>query len=316
MTKAQLITSFTRSFHKAGFQLKKHSPEILVASGVIGAVTSAVLACKATLKVNDVLDEAKVTIDKIHTSTETGVTPGGKPYSVDDSKKDLALAYTQTGIKLVRLYAPAVILGATSIACMLTSHNILRKRNVALAAAYTAVDKGFKEYRGRVIERFGKEVDKELKYNLQKQEVETTVVDKKGKEKTVTETVTTVGPDLGSPFSKFFDESCPDWHKNAEYNRMFLHSQQQWANDVLISRGYLFLNEVYKALGIDETEAGQVVGWVYDPENPNHEGDNYVDFGIIDLNNEQKRRFVNGLERSILLDFNVDGPILDKAFKR
>ena len=75
------------------------------------------------------------------------------------------------------------------------------------------------------------------------------------------------------------------------------------------------MNEVYQALGIPETEAGQVVGWIYDPENPDHKGDNYVDFNIYDLHREKSRDFVNGYERSILLDFNVDGEILHRAFK-
>ena len=198
---------------------------------------------------------------------------------------------------------------------MFTSHNILRKRNVALAAAYTAVDKGFKEYRERVIERFGKEVDRELKYNIKAKEIEETVTDEKGNEKKVKTTIEVADPNLPSPYSKFFDEACPEWHKNPEYNLMFLRGQQRWANDVLMGRGYLFLNEVYQALGIPETEAGQVVGWIYDPDNPDHKGDNYVDFNIYDLHREKSRDFVNGYERSILLDFNVDGEILHRAFK-
>ena len=325
MTKAQLMTNVTRAFHKAGFQLKKHSPEILVATGVVSTIAGAVMACKATLKVNEVMDEAKTNLDRIHESTEVGLTPAGNAYSLEDSKKDLVIVYTQTGFKLIRLYAPAVIAITAGIGCMLTSHNILQKRNGALAAAYMAIDKSFKEYRGRVVERFGKEVDKELKYNVTKQEIETTVIDEKGKEKKVKQTVDVIDPTTGiSDFARFFDESCPDWHKNAEYNKIFLRSQQQWANDMLIARGYLFLNEVYKNLGMRESEAGQVVGWLYRPEDPNHNGDNYVDFGIFDFYNsnlpekmlEKKRDFVNGHERSILLDFNVDGEIITEAFSR
>ena len=313
MKKTQLMTNVTRAFHKAGFQLKKHSPELFIAGGAVMTVAGAVMACKATLKVNDVMDDAKINIDKIHTATETGRTPGGKEYTPEDAKKELAIVYTQTGVKLIKLYAPAVILGAAGIGCMLTSHNILRKRNAALAAAYAAVDKGFKEYRGRVVERFGKEVDKELKYNLKAQEIETTVIDEKGKEKTVKQTVTVVG-DGPSEYARFFDDGCTGWEKNSEYNLMFLRGQQQWANDLLVTRGYVFLNEIYKALGIPETEAGQVVGWIYDPENTDI--DNYIDFGLYDLYKEKTRDFVNGRERTILLDFNPDGYILDKAFGR
>ena len=90
---------------------------------------------------------------------------------------------------------------------------------------------------------------------------------------------------------------------------MFLRNQQQYANDKLRANGYLFLNEVYEMLGIQKTQAGQIVGWVYDDKNEN--GDNYVDFGMYDVNRSTCRDFVNGYERSILLDFNVDGSILN-----
>lgn len=312
MDKTKFMTNISSAFHKTGFQLKKHSPEIFIVVGVISTVAGAVMACKATLKVNDVMDEAKTNIDKIHASVEAGHTPGGQEYTVEDSKKELAIVYTQTGVKLIKLYAPAVFLGMAGISCMLTSHNILTKRNTALAAAYAAVDKGFKDYRGRVIEKFGKEVDKELKYNLKNQEIETTIIDEKGKEKKTKETVTVVDPNGISEYARFFDDGCAGWEKNSEYNLMFLRAQQQWANDLLVKRGYVFLNEIYKALGIPETEAGQVVGWIYDPENPNV--DSYIDFGLYDQGKEKTRDFVNGRERTILLDFNPDGYILDKAF--
>ena len=314
MAKTQLMTNVTRAFHKAGFQLKQHSPEILIVTGAISTIAGAVMACKATLKVNDVLAEAKTNIDIIHESKEVGLTPGGANYTADDSKKDLAIVYTQTGVKLIRLYAPAALTMMTGIGFMLTSNRILHKRNAAIAAAYAAVDKGFKEYRGRVIERFGKEVDRELKYNLKAQEVDTTVTDENGKETTKKETVKVAGPGMPSEFARFFDASCPDWHKNPEYSKQFLRLQQQLANDMLVSRGYLFLNEVYEMLGLRKSEAGQVVGWIYDPENPDHNGDNFVDFGMFDITREASRDFINENENVVLIDPNVDGVILDKAF--
>lgn len=309
MKTINMPTSMTRTFNRVGMKFKKHSPEILLAAGIAGAVTSAVMACKATLKVNEVLEPSKIHVDKIHEAVEKGVTEGGVEYSVEDSKKDLVAVYAQTGVKLVKLYAPAVTLGALSITSILTSNNIIRKRNVALAAAYTAVDTGFKEYRGRVLDRFGKNVDRELLYNIKAQEVEETVVDEKGKEKTIKTTVHVADPNATSPYAKFFDDGCKGWDKDPEYNLLTLRTAQNYANDKLRAQGYLYLNEVYDLLGIPRTKAGQVVGWVYDEKNP--VGDNFVDFGIYDLNNEKARDFVNGYERTILLDFNVDGNIWD-----
>lgn len=310
MKKAEIMNTLTRKFYRVGFKFKKHSPEILVGAGVVGVVASAVMACKATTKLDDVLAETKDTVDKIHDVTEhPEKIPEGKEYTVEDSKKDLTIVYTQAGVKLVKLYGPAVVLGTVSIAAIIGGHHILRKRNIALAAAYTAVDKGFKEYRGRVLERFGEEVDRELRYNIKAKEIEKTVTDTNGKETVVKETVDVADPNLTSDYARFFDDGCTGWTKDPEFNLMFLKDQQRYANDLFKSKGHLFLNEVYDMLGIPRTQAGQVVGWIYDEKNPI--GDNFIDFGIYDIADERKRSFVNGYERTILLDFNVDGNILE-----
>lgn len=307
--KIKVPAKVSRAFYGAGHQLKKHSPEILVAAGVVGAVASAVMACKATLKVHEVLDNAKADIDDIHRAAEKGVTPAGIEYPAEAAQKDLTITYVQTGVQLIKLYAPAVALGALSITGIVASNNILRKRNIAIAAAYTAVDKGFKEYRGRVVERFGKELDRELRYNIKAKEVEEIVVNEDGTEQVVKTTVNVVDPNTRSEFTKCFDETCPNWTRDAEYNRTFLLHQQNYFNEKLQNEKIVFLNDVYKVLGFMPTKAGQIVGWVYDEKNP--VGDNFIDFGIFDLHDEQKRNFVNGYEKSIWLEFNVDGVVYD-----
>lgn len=308
MNKAKIVNKATRIFYRTGLKLKKHSPEILIVAGVTGAVVGAVMACKATLKVNEVLEQPKEDIEKIHTAVEKGVTNAGEEYTVEDSKKDLAIVYTKTGLKFVKLYGPAVAVGVVSIGCILAGNNIMRKRNIALASAYMAVDKGFKEYRGRVIERFGKELDKELKYNIKSMKIEDVVTDENGKEKKVKKTVQSIDPSEPSMYARFYDDGCNGWDKDPELNLYTLLQMQNMANDQLKSQGHLFLNEVYDLIGLPRTQIGNEVGWFYDEENPT--GDNYVDFGIYDLYNSKKRDFVNGYERVILLDFNVDGPIL------
>ena len=318
MKKTELMTTVSSSFNKMGFKLKKHSPEILVVAGVVGIVASAVMACKATTKASDILEKAKEDINSIHdcAANEEFV----EEYTPEDVKKDLTIVYVQTGIKLAKLYAPAVALGALSIGSILVSNNILRKRNVALAAAYATVDKGFKEYRNHVLERFGEEVDRELKHGIKAKKIEKIVVGEDGKEKKVKETISVVERDSLSDYSFFFEESNPYWEKDGNYNRMFLLAQQQYANDKLRANGYLFLNDVLDTLGIPRTKAGQIVGWVYNPNNPN--GDNYVDFGIYETYRRDEESFVKDTamrerfgkevyERVVLLDFNVDGNILD-----
>lgn len=302
----------TRTIGKMKFGVKKYSPEILIVAGVAGIVASTIMACKATTKLSTIIEPAKKDIATIKDVTaHPEKSPEGKTYTKKDSQKDLTIVYGHTGLQLVKLYAPSVILGALSITCVVSSNQILRKRNAALAAAYVTVDSSFKNYRKNVVDRFGEELDRELKYNIKAKEVEETVTDENEKEKTVKKTVHVATPNEYSEYARFFDNGCDNWQKDAEHNLWYLRQQQNWANEKLRCQGYLFLNDVYDMLGIPRTKAGQIVGWLYRPEDPNYKGDNHVDFGIYDYTKEINRDFVNGYERTILLDFNVDGPIYD-----
>ena len=310
MSRTEIMNRATRAFHKVAFKTKKHSPEILVVTGTIGLITSTVMVCKAGDKAQDILDETKRKLDAIKEVKADHAEDGA--YSEEDYKKATALTYIKAGAEFGRLYALPVALGVASVGCIFASHNIMRKRNIALAAAYATVDSSFKDYRGRVIERFGEALDQELKYGITSKEIEETVVDENGEEQTVKKTVSVVDPNAHSEYARFFDDGCRNWEKNSEYNLMFLRQAQNWANERLVKRGHLYLNEVYEYLGIPMTKAGHEVGWVYDEKNP--VGDNFVDFGIYDLYNERARAFVNGYERTILLDFNVDGVISDLIY--
>ena len=301
--KTEIMKSVTGVASKTVMKLKKHSPEILVMAGIAGTVVSAVLACKATTKVAEILDETKGTLDTIHEGMETGAI-NGQEYTTEDGKKDTVVVYAQTGMKLAKLYAPAIILGTLSITSILASNNILRKRNVALGAAYAAIDKSFKEYRGRVIERFGEQVDTELKYGIKAKKFEEIEVDPEtGKEKKVKKTVMVADPNLQSDYAVYFDSKSRNYETNPDYNRMFLKAQQAFANDKLQTRGHLFLNEVLDDLDLPRTPAGQIVGWTKDGP------DGYVNFRIVEV----ERKTEDGRhEPALLLDFNVEGNIWEK----
>ncbi len=301
--KTEIMKSVNGVASKTVMKLKKHSPEILVVAGIAGTVVSAVLACKATTKVAEILDETKGTLDTIHEGMETGAI-NGQEYTTEDGKKDTVVVYAQTGMKLAKLYAPAIILGTLSITSILASNNILRKRNVALGAAYAAIDKSFKEYRGRVIERFGEQVDTELKYGIKAKKFEEIEVDPEtGKEKKVKKTVMVADPNLQSDYAVYFDSKSRNYETNPDYNRMFLKAQQSFANDKLQTRGHLFLNEVLDDLDLPRTPAGQIVGWTKDGP------DGYVNFRIVEVERETED---GRHEPALLLDFNVEGNIWEK----
>lgn len=300
----EIMSKASGALNKIGFGLKKRSPEILVAVGVVGTVVSAVMACKATTKINTILDETKEQLDKIH--EYAGNPDVAEKYNAEDAKKDTAIVYAQAGVKLAKLYAPAVGLGILSISSILASNNILRKRNMAISAALAAATQDFKDYRNRVIERFGKEVDHQLRYNIKAEEIEETVTDEKGKEKKVKKNVEVADPNA-SGYAKYFTRSNPYWEEDSSYVEMFLRSQQNFANDKLKANGHLTLNDVYDMLGFHDSKAGMVVGWIYDLDHPN--GDNYVEFDVkkVNLPNEQ-----GGYEEAYAIDFNVDGNIYNE----
>ena len=305
MKKNELMNKVSGFVHKIGFELKKHSPEIFIEVGVVGTVASAVIACKATTKLSDILEESKEQIDAIHEAPQKEELKD--KYDEDMMRKDLALVYFQTGVKVAKLYAPAVILGTLSITSIVASNNILRKRNVALAAAYATVDKGFKEYRERVVERYGEQVDYELTHNIKTKEITETIVDEKGKEKQVKKTVEVADPTVTNEYVKYFTRTNPYWDDTPDYVEMFLRAQQNYANDRLKIEKALTLNDVYDSLGFQKTKAGMVVGWVLDENN--EDGDNFIEFHVrkVYIPNEHGED-----ELAYAIDFNVDGNIYNK----
>lgn len=299
MNKQKMI----QSLNKLKFKTIKNSPKIFIYGGTLGVIGGTILACRATLKLNKVLGKKNETVKTIRETVDDK----SVEYTQEDAKKDMTIVYASTGLDIAKLYAPAVLVTGISIAAMIQSHNILNRRNAALAAAFTTASESFTKYRKAVVDRYGERVDHELRHGIKAEKV--SVTDENGKTKK--ETIDVVNSLNGySDYSRFYDDGCEGWTKDPEYNLMFLKAQQQYANDKLIADGYLFLNDVYDMLGIPKSKAGQVVGWVYNPDNP--EGDNYVDFGIYDVSKPNAIDFVNGYERTILLDFNVDGNIWDK----
>jgi hypothetical protein len=287
---------------------RKSAPSVLFAAGVAGMIGSTVLACRATLKLEVImvntrgdLDLAKRRLDQHEKGLKMSYTTGEPTtYTQTDYRNDVTVIYARAFNKAFRPYIPAIVLGAAAIGCLTKSHNLLNQRNAALTAAYVAVDEAFTRYRQRVTAKYGETQDREFRYGVEEVEV----IHENGKMTTEKQ----VGPDGSSMYARFFDEYSTSWSKEAEYNFVFLRCQQAWANNMLIARGHVFLNEVYDALGLPRSQAGSVVGWVV-----SEGGDNFIDFGIFsDREGRGVRDFINGRNGSILLDFNVDGIIYDK----
>lgn len=277
---------------RAALKVSKYAPEILTGVGIVGIVTSTVMIAKATTKLEPIADDYKTRRADIRVYRDTDDNYTDKIYN-----RDLTKTYLRESVDLIKLYGPGVSLSLASIASILAAHGIMQRRSVALLGAYKAVESAFASYRQRVIEEFGEDKDLDYRTGFRTESIEDPETGKKKK-------VKTLDPNGVSTYARFFDENSKNWSKQPEYNLMFLKNQQNFANDMLRARGHIFLNEVYDMLGVDRSTAGQAVGWAITKNG----GDNYVDFNIYNTDNAN---FVNGYEKSILLDFNVDGVIID-----
>lgn len=288
--------------------MDKNKPEIMLVAGLVGVIGATVLACRATLKAKDVVEEHNERLEEI----QENLNEEEKKELPVEAKKDIRKVYLKTSLKLAKTYAPAIALETAAFALLIKSNSVQRDRLAGLTAAYITVDQAFKKYRQAVIEELGEEKDLEFKTGLKKQKIEAIVEDEEGNEKLKKEEGLVL-PDgrYISEYAKFFDESCPDWQKSPENNLHFLRLQQAAANEKLKIQGHLFLNEVYDMIGLPRTKAGAVVGWLYPADRyESLQLNGFVDFGIYDMwANAKRADFVNGYERNILLDFNVDGCI-------
>ena len=300
--KINMLDSCKSILYKALFSLKKHSPEILTSVGVVGVVAGTVLACVATTKLEKTVEQHKQEIEMIHDKKDN--------MSEKTYQKEVVRAYGRAAISMIKLYGPSVIVETTAIGCLIGSHKIMRNRNAALAAAYATLSTAFDNYKKRVADKLGEAAEKEIRYNIQEEEIEEEHVDEKGKKKTQKKIVKTIDDSEPSPFARFYDAGCSGWSRDAGANIIYLKGIQAHFNDRLKIRGYVFLNEIYEYLNLPLIREGQYIGWYYDPDDETLH--NKIDFGIYDRNDVYKRGFVNGYENVILLDFNVDGDIVDR----
>ena len=294
-----ILETVKSGFRKNTFAIRKSAPQIMIVVGIAGMVVGTVAACRATSKLDDILDERDDALDEIEDEV-----------AEEDQKKEVLKVNAKAALDIVKIYAPAVGIDIVSVLLILKGKNLFVGRQAALASAYAALNTGYKNYRKRVVDELGEDADRRFQYGLSKHETKEKVTDEDGKTKTVKNVLDVVeDPNLYSVYARFFDEASPFWQKDALYNKTFVQIKQNEFNIRLQAEKFVFLNDVYEALGLPKSRAGQIVGWRYDEENPT--GDNYIDFGIFDVHKSTSRDFINGYERSILLDFNVDGPIID-----
>lgn len=287
----QVVTRFAG---RALLHGQKHAPAILTGLGIVGSIASSVMVARATLRLEDVVDKYEEGKRLLNDRSYT------QEHSLEEVRKDKIYLNITYGKDLAKIYGPAITMGAVSIACILAAYGIMHRRNAALAAAYKILETTFNKYREEVVDRYGHD-DERVIYESSLRKTNERAIEASSNDPH------TLDRKVPSQYARFFDEYNPNWRKDGSYNLMFLRAQQNMLNDLLLARGHVFLNEVYSRLGFPHTSAGAVVGWVLSDD-----GDNFIDFGIYTTDRPEAREFVNGYERSVLLDFNHQGVIYDR----
>lgn len=280
---------------RGGLVLKKHAPAILTVVGLASMTAGAVMAVKQTLKLEAVVDRAEERVAEARVI--------GREVDQKSAQKALYKAYLRNTLELTKLYGPAFSMFASGIVSVAVGHGLLQKRNVQLVAAVNAVEKSFQAYRERVIKDLGEEKDRDYLLGIE----ETSSKGEDGKKSTITE----FDPSKMNQFSRVFDDGNDYWQaEDPSFNQFFLTTEQRIINDILLHRGHVFLNEIYDRLGFKRVPEGNVLGWIVSKDGPN-----YIDFGLYDASTETKRNFINGYEKSIWLNFNIQGEVLSKIGK-
>lgn len=306
------LSTVSNAANKGLFWAKQNAPQIMIVGGVVGGAVTTGLAIYATLKAQEPINEARTELEAIEDTKNKF-----DDYSDEAMKKDKKVVYKKLGKKLVKLYAPAAGVGIASAACVLGGTGIINQRYTNTAIGLASVTSSFKEYRQGVIDKYGEDVDKQIRYGLKEVEVKEKVTDENGKTTTVKKKLmVSDNQDTASKdeYYRIFDCSNPYWQNENAYNFIFLNAQQSYFNDMLRINGHVFLNDVLRTLGYPTTRAGQEVGWNYLDDN----SDGYIDFHAQEINIPITRIDKNGEEyveyrKAIALDFNVDGSIINKV---
>jgi hypothetical protein len=309
---------------KAQWTIHKKKPELCLAFSIAATLTGVFLACRATVKAMPVMEARKKTIEGIEKCLEDGVTrtPDGDivEYTVENAKKDKLTINAKTAVEVGKLFVlPAACIGS-GIVAEVCGFRELSERAAEIAAAWAVLKNKFDGYRGYIRAEYGEEADRRAFNGVTEKTVEvgTGEFDESGKEITTTKTVKIAADDdYTATFSYYNSDGSRNyaWSNDMDYNLTTLKREQQYLTDLLKARNGkpVTLNEARERLGMQKTQTGQVVGWVYDPKNPNHKGDNQIIFYGLD---EAIDAYKHGCydedpgESGIVIEFNVDGNVL------
>lgn len=310
----------------AKFTARAKSPELLLGAGIIAGGATVVLACRATLKAKPKLDDLSIKLEDLeHIENVHTLAVANDPHADEEDEHNLAelkkqckkekrheIAVTAVGVS--KDFAPAIIVGMVGIGCVLASYRILDKRLLGATVAYESVNAAFNRYRHRVIDKYGEQAERQLYYGetVTDVEYEEEVEDAEtGEKKVVKKVKQEPNVEKGVPWHSIYSRTLHNRSYQPGMDVDQVRRIQNYLNDELARKGYVFLNDVYKALELEIDGEYVGVGWLSKEfQGEDYVGDGFIDFGVFGDNvTEQAKLWREGKTNSVILDFNVDGPI-------
>lgn len=295
--------NFKKIYNSVKSGLVKAAPGLMITCGIAGVAVGSYKAAQVTPMAKEAIAEFKATRDAIEQHEED---PEAK-------RECIKAGYRSLGSTLLHAYAKPVLFVTGGTALILGGHGIVSKKLATTTASLISTDRIFRNYRNNVIEDQGEEADFRYRTGVKTVNVETVEQDVRGRKRKVNKEYDVLEELVNDPFLKLFDESNPNFTKNPTRNLDFLRQQVDFLNRRLVAEGFVSLNDVLYQLGYNRCAEGSIYGWFYDPDNPNCH--NEIDIGIKDIRRKTIQNAINGYEPVILLNFNVDGLIINKLPK-
>jgi hypothetical protein len=219
-----------KTLNKTNYVLAKNTPSILTGLGVIGVISTGILAARATPIAQRALDQVAVEHEFKYPTEDT----------VPLTRKEKIMA-------VLPAYAPAVASGALTIFCIVAANSIHLKRNAALASVIGIIQTGIQTYQEKVIEAVGEKKEELIRGEVAEERLKKNPV----KENNVIM--------LGEETSYCYDSFSGRYFTSSMER---INQARNDFNHLLLIRDYLSLNDFYEFLGLPAIEIGNNVGWV------------------------------------------------------
>lgn len=215
-----------------GRSVDRNSPTIFTALAVAGVVSTIAMAIRDTSRAVEAIEE------EINWRMDEMAPEDNDP--VLDIQDKVKVTW--------KLYIPTAIMGATTIACIISANHISLRRNAALASLLTIAENAAREYQDKVIEQIGEKKEEKIRDEIAQDHLDKNPIENS------TVVIT------GNGEHTFFDSF------SGRYFKSDVETIRRLVNDFnaeLLRCAPMFkpINDFYYELGLEPIELGGEMGW-------------------------------------------------------